>query len=292
MALKRSGVRASFAPSFRDGFPRIGRYASLSACSRLLLFPALLYALCLLLTVPGLTQQNPSTASPQARTDVMLFVHPDSPSTARIGLSYRKLVPHKQVEKEIAKLLSVSGWKLIGKPAISDASARPDNPKRFPPTTSAEFSVADAPQFHDNAPVLAPYLQAFQEWDRIEIMFVTTDLVPYNGVTDFHDPALDVTLTKSDGVYDYRIAVREHLKKLPDVIPSVQEKVAQSSVKRGTTAESAPNGSTAVTPAPANSASVFWPYTLILVGGLLVVGVACYLYVKKHQDNLKPGRSQ
>jgi hypothetical protein len=222
----------------------------------------------------------------------MLFVHPDSPTTARIGLSYRKLVPHKQVEKEIAKLLSVSGWKLVGKPAISDGSVRPDNPKRFPPTTSAEFKVADAPQFHDNAPVLAPYLQAFQAWDHIEIMFVTTDLVPYNGVTEFHDPALDVTLSKSDGVYDYRITIREHSKKLPDVIPSAQEKVAQSSSKRGTTAESAPNGSTAVTPTTANSASVFWPYTLILVGSLLVVGVACYLYVKKHQENLKPGRSR
>lgn len=291
MALKRSGVRASFAPSYSKVFPRIRRFGSLSACSVLTRVQILLWLACLLVVAPCRAQQSPTKAGSNSQTDVFLFVRQSSPTTARIGLSYGKKIPHGRVEIEIKKLLTVSGWKLSGTPSISDETMRPDDPKRFPPKTGAEFEVADAPQFHDNAPTLAPYLKAFQSWDHLEILFATTDLVPYNGVTSFRSPALDVTLEKSDGIYDYRVTIRDHSGELPALIPDRASAGANVGTTTPTgTAAQLPRSSVAST--ETNSTSSFWPYALIIVGGVLAGGVGIYLFAKRQQENLKPRRTR
>ncbi|MCW3052478.1 MAG: hypothetical protein JWN14_1648 [Chthonomonadales bacterium] len=291
MALKRSGVRASFAPSNGFGFPRIRRSSSLSACSLFTRFALLFSVACLLVSTSGRTQQTPPKTTSTSKTDVFLFIHPDSPSTAQVGLSYGKRVPHSQVQGEIDKLLSASGWKLSGKPKITDASARPDKIKRFPPVTGAKFALVEAPQFRDNAPLLAPYLRAFQAWDRLDIMFVTTDMVPYNGVTDFRNPAVDVLLEKSDGIYDFRVTIREHSKELPPLTPGSTDASADHGGKSSGAVTPVRNprdaGATTLPTAP----SLFWPYLSIITGCLLVGGVCFYLLTKRNQDNLKPGRS-
>lgn len=296
MALKRSGVRASFAPSNHHIVPRFGRVTFLSAplligfaLSRLLPLLGLVVAL---VTASGVAraQQIPPSASVKSQTDVFLFIHPLTPKTARIGLDYRKVLPHAQVLREIKKLLAVSGWTLAEAPMVTDKSVRPEDPKRFPPTTGAMFSVADAPQFHDNAPALAPYLQAFQAWNRLEILFVTSDLQPYNGVHDFRSPALDVTLAKSEGIYSYLVTIREHSKELPPLIPDASPVSPENSGNGNTPTTSAANPHDAVVDPAPSSTSLFWPYLFIILGSLLTGGVALYFVAKRHHANLKPGR--
>jgi len=247
--------------------------------------------ICLFVSTAGRTQQAPPKTTSSAKTDVFLFIHPDSPSTAQVGLSYGKRVPHSQVQREIEKLLSLTGWKLSGKPEITDASARPDKIERFPPVTGAKFALLQAPQFLDNAPLLAPYLRAFQAWDRLDIMFVTTEMVPYNGVTEFRNPAVDVLLEKSDGIYDFRVTIREHSKDLPPLTPGNTDAAGEHggiSVGAVTPARTPRDSGAAASP---NSPSLFWPYLSIIIGCLLVGGVCFYLFTKRNQDNLKAGRS-
>jgi hypothetical protein len=238
-------------------------------------------------------QQAPPAASVQTKTDVVLFVHPTGPASARIGLAYSTVVGHAQVRAEIKKLIAVTGWKLSEEPTISDASVRPDNPRRFPPTTGAMFSVTNAPQFRDNAPLLAPYLQAFQVWNRLEILFVTTDLQPYNGVTNFRSSALDVTLEKSEGVYRYLVTLREHTKDLPPLVPDVPPSTASQNTGTSAHPEAvASRPASAGVGTPASGSSLFWPSLFIITGSVLVVGVALFLLAKRHTDHLKPGRSR
>ena len=291
MALKRSGVRASFAPSSGFGFPRIRRSSSLSACSLFTRCALLFSVVCLLASTAGRTQQAPPNATSSSKTDVFLFIHPDSPSTAQVGLSYGRRVPHSQVQREIEKLLAASGWKLSGKPEITDASARPDKIKQFPPVTGAKFALLQAPQFHDNAPLLEPYLRAFQAWARLDIMFVTSGMVPYNGVTDFRDPAVDVVLAQSEGIYDFRVTIREHSKELPPLKPGRTDAASDHGGKLPGTVTPAGNPRDSGVATLPNSPSLFWPYLFIITGCLLVGGVCFYLLAKRNQDNLKPGRS-
>ena len=295
MALKRSGVRASFAPSRHHNIPRFGRNIHLSALQSIgysFSRPLLLALVCALSTVSSLarTQQLPLSGNVASPTDVFLFVHPLTSTTARIGLDYRKILPHAQVVRDIAKLVAVSGWTLAASPVVSDKSVRPDDPKRFPPTTGAIFSVANAPQFQDNAPALTPYLRAFQAWNRLEILFVTSDLQPYNGVTDFRRPELDVTLAKSEGIYSYLVTIREHSKALPPLIADAPPVSPKSSGNRNAPQTSAADPHDPVVAASANSPSLFLPYLFIILGSLLTGGVALYLLAKRRHANLKPGR--
>ncbi len=291
MALKRSGVRASFAPYHRSGFPCRGRSAIRSVFLDSFRFLFLLCISSLLAVAPGRSQQSSPQTGPSTPTDVFLFIHQTSPGSARIGLSYRKIVPHTQVQSEIKKLLAVSGWKLSGAPAIADKSVRPDNPVRFPPKTGVEFSVSGAPQFHDNAPMLAPYLRAFQAWDHLEILFVTSDLVPYNGVTNFRSPEVDVTLAKTDGIYDYLVAIHEHSKDLPALIPDAPN-TSNPIVGKTSSSGDGQNPPEANGPIASKSPALFLPYLFILIGSVLAGGVGLYLLARRHQENLKLGRTR
>lgn len=294
MALKRSGVRASFAPSYHHFSPFSGRVlpapASRPGCSIRLWFLQFVCLFCAL-AVGNLgadAQQSPPQASAKTRTDVFLFIRPDSPSTARIGLAYSKRVSHAQVEREVKKLLVVSGWKLKGEIRITDKTVHPEDPRHFPPTTGAAFSLTDAPQFHDNAPMLIPYLKAFQAWNRLEILFVTSDLQPYNGVTDFHTPALDIKLEKSEGIYSYLVTLRDHSGELPPLIADIPDVVSESTGKTLPAPKQQPRPTE--TGSDQSSRSLFWPYLFIIAGSLLAGGVALFLFAKRHQENLKPGR--
>ena len=295
MALKRSGVRASFAPSIRSFVPRLGRFTLRSALSffRLPLL-SLLPFLCLLIVLfDPLGSAHGQQAAPSANvkrppTDVFLFIHPDGPSTARIGLDYHKRLPHSQVRRVIEKLLAASGWKLISEPKITEKTVRPEDPRRFPPTTGALFSVSDAPQFRDNAPMLAPYLQAFQSWNRLEILFVTSDLQPYNGVTNFRSSALDVTLAKSEGIYSYLVTIREHAKDLPPLIRDAPSDAVRP--KEPEPESTAREGDLHDTVAAQSSPSLFQPILFIVIGSMLTGGVSVYFLIRRHQMHLKPRR--
>ena len=296
MALKRSGVRASSAPYNPLSFPRCLRVirssVRFSVCSSLIRFLRLVCTIGVLTVgAAGVDAQLPSQkASSGTRTDVILFVLPNGPTSARIGLAYRKRIPHAQVRREIKRLIAAAGWKLSRDLSITDKTVRPDVPSRFPPTTSATFGVADAPQFQDNAPVLLPYLQAFQAWNRIEVLFKAPDLEPYNGVTNFHTPSLDVTLVKTEGVYGYLATVREHSKSLPPLLRNVPDAPREHADNAVVSPAAAPNAPDVVGEAGANNPALFRPALLLFAGSLLTGGVALYLLAKRRQHDLKPGR--
>ncbi len=296
MALKRSGVRASLAPYTQFLVPRtrqvIRSCVPRSVYISLARFLPLICSTCALALVLGgaNAQQVAPKTTAATKTDVVLFVRPDGPTSARIGLAYRKRIPHQQVRNEIQKLLAVSGWKLSGDLAITDGTVHADNPKGFPPTTAALFGVIDAPQFHDNAPVLAYYLQAFQAWNRVEVLFVTPDLQPYNGVTHFHTPSLDVAMAKSDGVYSYVATIREHSKSLPPLIRDVSEPPAKASGWANSTQRGARDPIDSVGSVRPVSPSRFWPSLFIIVGGLLTGGVALQWLARHRVHDVKPRR--
>ena len=293
MALKRSGVRASFAPSICFLLARSMRALFSSDPRRSSSFPVIL--LLLPVTVFGLTagsafaQRNSPSVGAKTPTDVVLFIRPDSPTTARIGLAFRKRLPHAQVRREIKKLIAASGWTLIGDLSITDKTVQPRDAIHFPPVTGAMFAVAQAPQFLDNAPVLSPYLQAFQEWSHLEILLVASDIQPYNGVSNFHSSALDVTLDKSEGIYRYLVTIREHAKDLPPLIPDAAVAVDPAGGIYSPPV-SAAGTNAPVTETARSGPSLFRPYLFILVGSLLAGTVALSLAVKRHRENLKRGR--
>jgi len=106
-----------------------------------------------------------------------------------------------------------TGWQ-IGRLHIEDSSPRPDNLKKFPKTTGAEFFLRQAPQSLDGAPTLQPYLRAFQAWDHLEVMFRLPSGAA-NSDQVFESSAMRIHLFQNEEVYRYEVDVRDHAAPLP-----------------------------------------------------------------------------
>ncbi len=290
MALKRSGVRASSAPLIIFSSPLFrGANPSVRLPLGFSLLLLCMFAVFLLAPVGFLRPVHAQVIAGVSKipTDVILFVRPLSSDSARIGLAYRKLVPHAQVQREISKLLTITGWKLAANAQIEDSAVHSDDPKRFPPTTGALFTLENAPQLHDNAPVLRPYLQAFHAWNRVEILLDIPDIQPYNGLLELNDKSLDIKMVKSDGIYSYLATIREHQGELPSLVQKPSTVGAQDSHAIAFGHPFAQSSTDSPAGVRAEGGSLFWPYLFIATGTLLTGGVAVYLLTKRHATAVK-----
>ncbi len=287
MALKRSGVRASSAPLSILSNPALWVFSSTCVSVRRLSVSLLS---CIFLFL-GLKSSTPvhaqSSSAVRTKTDIILFIRPIGLDSANIGLAYSKRVPHALVEREVKRLLDGTGWILGSKINIDDSTVRPDDSVRFPPTTGAMFTVINAPQLHDNAPVLRPYLQAFHAWSRVELLLESPEIQPYNGLTTFHSAALDVQLVKGDGVYSYIADIHDHTGELPSLVqPAYSSSMPDAGATSTPTQQPQPRASVGE-PVHSSGTSLFWPCLFIATGAVLTGGVIVYLVARRHVGVLK-----
>jgi hypothetical protein len=214
----------------------------------------------------------------KALIDVGVMVFPQLPDSARVAIGYRQRVAHSRVQHEISRLLKTTGWRIGPGLVIEDRSTRPNDLKRFPITTAAVFTVLQAPQVHDSAPQLLPYLQAFQSWDHVEVIFAIPDLVPYNGVTIYESQPLTVQLIKEENSYRYDADIRDHTGVLPTLPVSVKTPREGSAVRGNPGSASA-------------SPSMVLPYTLMILGAGLTIGVGVYLLLSRRASRDISARS-
>lgn len=171
------------------------------------------------------------------KADVAVLVIPVGEQSARIGLAYSAKVSHRRVRKEVSALAQVSGGQVSGL-LISDDSVHEDDTKRYPITTGALFTLSNSAIVKDNAPNLFPYLQAFQGWTNVEILFNLPELTPYLGVRNARNEAYTVQLGRSPGVYRYMCEIRQHDGNLPPlrVDPNTTPDGTRSMQETGTSA--------------------------------------------------------
>ena len=197
--------------------------------------------------------------------DVTILVIPTSGDTARVAIAYRRRVPRARVVEEIGKLRA-AGWGVGGRLDISDGSLRSDAPK----TTYGQFALVKAPQVVNNAPAVLPYLQAFQGWDHVTVVFQLSELTPYNGVDSFESRAIVVRRAPGENAYRYEALIQDHKGKLP-TLNSVDGQITpglhQPAAKAG-----------------AGMAIPLLPLMLILLGTGLLSGVFVYSWISKRAD--------
>src|SRR5205085_11232385 len=100
---------------------------------------------------------------------------------------------------------------------IEDRSIDPDDLERHSKKTGAVFTLLSAPQMQENAPVLRNYLQAFQSWTHLEVIFDLPEMTVYRGVEKFDSPALLVQRIPNDNCIRYEVWIRDHSHPLPSL---------------------------------------------------------------------------
>jgi hypothetical protein len=144
--------------------------------------------------------------------DVTIFVVPTSGDTARVSLAFSGREDHRRVRKEILRLRE-NGWGIADGVNLSDRSMGSSGRV----TTSGHFELVKAPQVVNNTPVLLPYLQAFQDRGHVTVVYLLSELRPYNGIDKFETPALVVRRMPAENAYQYEALIQDHKGKLPAI---------------------------------------------------------------------------
>ena len=174
---------------------------------------------------PAQNQQE-SEAAAESHEDAVIFVNSQTEGTAAIAIAYSGRVSHDTARADVQRLLTAGKWQIIGKPQIADARPSSGNVRDFPATTGVALNVSHAPQVIDFAPVLQPYLAAFQRLNHFEVNFLIGELRPYRGITLSKTDALRVRLKNDEGMYGYDVVIRDHkgvlgpLSNTPDPAPN------------------------------------------------------------------------
>jgi hypothetical protein len=238
---------------------------------------ALLSAICTAQEPPGTGARNSANELQRGTPDVTIFVVPISGDTARVFLAFRTRVPHSRVKKEIGKL-AANGWGVGRDLVIDDATIRPGDAQHAPVATGAQFSLFKAPQVQNNSPALLPYLQAFQDCDRVAVVFSVSDLKPYNGIENFDAGALLVRRIPEENVYHFEALIHDHRGRLPEL---TVESRSQS-------------GAAPVAKRPAATKPSFipmLPLMLILLGVGIIGGVVLYGWLANRASRAVPSRN-
>jgi hypothetical protein len=216
---------------------------------------------------PSPQGQSP-TQTHRAPTDVVVLIVPIDATTARVAVAYHRKLPHDAVRKELARLEAAGAGRIANDVVMTDQSVHADDVKKYPVTTAAMFTLRNTTPVANNAPVLAPYLRAFQAWNHIEVMFALPELIPYRGVEKFDSDALTVQLQRGQGVYRYEATIRDHSGELPALTVAPAKGAGETA---GTTEAESKEAS-------GNSA---WSGLLILSGVGLIVCVSAYILVAR-----------
>ena len=207
-----------------------------------------------LLAIAGSASCQTSSTAP----DALILIQPTGPA-ALIAITYPKAVSHDVVRSRLARLASLLGGR-ISSVEIRDEDARSID-KSLGKQTGADAIMTNAFQVKQGGFVLQPYIEAFSDVNRLEILYWTAPFKGFSGIREFDNPSIHVRLLRAGGPYHYEVQIRDHTRPLP-LLPIVQPAV--------------PGTVQAQRPAPASSGSN-WSGILFVVAVAAGSGLAVLL---------------
>lgn len=180
---------------------------------------------CTLAALLGATASIAAAAQEARRApDALILVQPHR-DQAIVAVVFPGIVAHARVRGRFDRLATAGGWRLMGPPEVTDEEGVTD--PRFGPErrlgkqTSGTAMFASAPQWVGAGLNLQPYLVAFGDLDRIEVLFLADAVPAYAGLRDYRADGVAVTLTRAGGPYRYTITIDDHKGPLP-TLPATQ----------------------------------------------------------------------
>ena len=152
--------------------------------------------------MPVRAQAPPGTA-PTGPPDVLFLVLPESGQTDTVDITYARMVPHAQAQRDLDALGRATGW-AMGPSRITDGSSPVQPGLKM---TSAVFSVQGGIQ--NGSPVfpVEPILTAFRAYKRLALVFSVGPGYQFQGPKDYADNDVQITLQQRGAVYTYQARI-------------------------------------------------------------------------------------
>jgi hypothetical protein len=199
--------------------------------------------------------------SSRSVSDAMILVQPQG-SQALVAVIFPEVVPHAALKERVRRMAQSAGWQ-VGSLKIKDQNLE-TSPLYGPAVklgrqTDASFVLTNAPQMRGGGFLLQPYVEAFRDLNRFEILYWIKQDPSFQELRAYESPALSVNLIHEGSPYRYIVEVRDHAGALP-TLPLTQA--------RPVTAQTGPDHHDAASPGPALFAPVLM---LAAAAGLLML---------------------
>jgi len=178
--------------------------------SRFPLYCLVWTAACLLTGIAG---AQPSKTAP----DALILVQPGE-GRAVLSVTFPAPVSHPSVRGRVERLARAAGWKIASlEVKDQDVKTSPQYGASRPlgKQTGALALLTNAPQMRQGGFHLQPYVDAFSDLQRLDLLFLVPAIRTFEGLREFESPALSVKLIQEGGPYRYQIAIRDHTGALP-----------------------------------------------------------------------------
>ena len=199
MALRRSGVRIPSAP-----FTPVHRpLKALLGNTRLAVAVSLLAAC-----------SSVAAAQANERSRLIVLVQPAG-STAAVVMTYPDVVPHQSAKSRLLRLAELTGATVASVQINDTTVSGTSQPSQLSVRqTSVEALLTGMNFSTDRAFLLQPFVAAFGDLGRFEVMFLTRKIAGFAGLREWNGQGISVRLIQDGAPYRYKIVVT------PEALPA------------------------------------------------------------------------
>lgn len=136
--------------------------------------------------------------------DVLILVYQRPGQGDQVDVTYKHTVPHAQALADLSALASATGWP-IGASRITDAA--PPTQGRGGLMTGSVFSVLGAVRDDTHTFPVEAFVTAFRSYRRIGLIFIVGPAFQFQGIGDYADNNLRISLDRRGSVFNYQVEV-------------------------------------------------------------------------------------
>ena len=167
-----------------------------------------------------------SSQSGAALSDVVILLQPMGESSL-MAVTFSKPTSPARVKVLLGDLARRGGWKLGAVEIRDETVPNFGTAGASAHQTGASTTITGAPFMSDGGYRLQPFVEAFADYGRVELLFIENEDPAYTGLKSFTSPPLKVDLIKAGSPYRFVIQIDKSAGPLPK-LPLTQPAVSPS----------------------------------------------------------------
>ena len=158
----------------------------------------------------GVAESIPTATAP----DVQIVVSPDPTGQWVVAAVYPSKTDRKKAEARVKEMLSLGQWKGNGLSFENKALDRVDEVKGAAPLPIMSSAAVTTPgnivHYADGTIPLEPFIRAYRDLNRINILFLVPGTFKYRGPHRYRDDDIEVTYASGGAAFTYVVLIKNH----------------------------------------------------------------------------------
>ncbi len=137
--------------------------------------------------------------------DVLVFIQLTGTNMDFVSFTYPKVVSQNQAMAHLSRVTSETGWQTLDLRITNNSLLKSGSN----PMTSVEFTTPQVVRLDLGGFPIEPLIKAFKDLKHIEIVYVTPPNFTFQGLKNFENKYVKITLQRGTNTYRYQITIKD-----------------------------------------------------------------------------------